>query len=108
MSIATIDEFITRPPWLKVPPPSEAEATTLPAVEESPTCQRSSLIHAAVVADVDALTISPAAAAAAAAAAASAAAIVSKVSLSIILFHIIVSIVWIHIICQLYEFILQR
>ena len=105
MSIATIDEFITRPPWLKVPPPSEAEATTLPAVEESPTCQRSSLIHAAVVADVDALTISPAAAAAAAA---SAAAIVSKVSLSIILFHIIVSIVWIHIICQLYEFKLQR
>jgi hypothetical protein len=47
------------------------------------------LIHAAVVADVDALTISPAAAAAAA----SAAAIVSQVSLSIILFHIIVSIV---------------
>ena len=87
-----------------MPPPSEAEATTLPAVEESPTCQRSSLIHAAVVADVDALTISPAAAAAAA----SAAAIVSQVSLSIILFHIIVSIVWIHIICQLYEFILQR
>ena len=87
-SIATIE--FTRPPWLKVPPPSEAEATTLPAVEESPTCQRSSLIHAAVVADVDALTISPAAAAAAAT---SAAAIVSKVSLSIILFHIIVSIV---------------
>jgi hypothetical protein len=33
---------------------------------------------------------------------------VSKVSLSIILFHIIVSIVWIHIIVQLYEFKLQR
>jgi hypothetical protein len=48
------------------------------------------LIHATVVANVDALTISPADAAAAAA---SAAAIVSKVSLSIILFHIIVSIV---------------
>ena len=70
----------------KSAPPSEA---TLPGVGDSPTCRHSSLINTAAFADVDALTISPAAAAAAAA---SAATTVSKISLSI-LFHILVYIV---------------
>ena len=64
----------------KSAPPSEA---MLPGVGDSPTCRHSSLINAAAFADVDALTISPAAAAAAG----SGAAIVSKVRLSILVSH---------------------
>ena len=75
-------------------PPSEA---IYPAGADSH-LRQSSLISATAFADVDALTISPAAAAG------SAAVIMSKVRLSI-LFPSLYIILWIHIIRELYEFI---
>ena len=78
-------------------PPTEV---TFPAGGDSP-LRHSSLISAAAFADVVALTTSPAAAAA------SASTIVLEVSQSFF-YHIIVYIVWIHIVCILYEFIPYR